>query len=331
MSQTKLDQKTINDIVSAVLTDEANSLLAAKDRVSDSIRKTAEVIINHSGKVVICGLGKSGLIGQKIVATLCSTGTQAVFLHAAEALHGDLGIYHPGDPTILISKSGGTEELLRLIPILKEFRSPLIGIIGNIKSPLSRNVDIVIDSSVSKEADPLGVVPTSSTTLTLALGDALTAVLMNEREFKHEDFVRYHPGGELGKSLRLEIKDILQPLKNVAVVNKHHTFGEVVTLMTEKPHGAALVLSENNELMGIITDGDIRRSLATTKDLNTLEVKDLMSRDPVSIPVQAPIQDALTLMEDRKSQITVLPITEKDGKTCTGLLRLHDIYQTRLF
>ena len=124
MSQTKLDQKTINDIVSAVLTDEANSLLAAKDRVSDSIRKTAEVIINHSGKVVICGLGKSGLIGQKIVATLCSTGTQAVFLHAAEALHGDLGIYHPGDPTILISKSGGTEELLRLIPILKEFRSP---------------------------------------------------------------------------------------------------------------------------------------------------------------------------------------------------------------
>ena len=182
MSQTKLDQKTINDIVSAVLTDEANSLLAAKDRVSDSIRKTAEVIINHSGKVVICGLGKSGLIGQKIVATLCSTGTQAVFLHAAEALHGDLGIYHPGDPTILISKSGGTEELLKLIPILQEFRSPLIGIIGNIKSPLSRNVDIVIDSSVSKEADPLGVVPTSSTTLTTALGNALTAILMNERK-----------------------------------------------------------------------------------------------------------------------------------------------------
>ena len=331
MSQTKLDQKTINDIVSAVLTDEANSLLAAKDRVSDSIRKTAEVIINHSGKVVICGLGKSGLIGQKIVATLCSTGTQAVFLHAAEALHGDLGIYHPGDPTILISKSGGTEELLRLIPILKEFRSPLIGIIGNIKSPLARTVDIVIDSSVSKEADPLGVVPTSSTTLTLALGDALTAVLMNEREFKHEDFVRYHPGGELGKSLRLEIKDILQPLKNVAVVNNHHTFGEVVALMTEKPHGAALVLSDNYELEGIITDGDIRRCLTTTKDLNTLEVKDLMSKNPVSIPVQAPIQDALTLMEDRNSQITVLPITEKDGKTCAGLLRLHDIYQTKLF
>ena len=257
MSQTKLDQKTINDIVSGVLTDEANSLLAAKDRVSDSIRKTAEVIINHSGKVVICGLGKSGLIGQKIVATLCSTGTQAVFLHAAEALHGDLGIYHPGDPTILISKSGGTEELLRLIPILKEFRSPLIGIIGNIKSPLARKVDIVIDSSVSKEADPLGVVPTSSTTLTLALGDALTAVLMNERKFRHEDFVRYHPGGELGKSLRLGIKDILQPLKNVAVVNKHHTFREVVALMTEKPHGAALVLSENNKLMGIITRRDI--------------------------------------------------------------------------
>ena len=331
MSQIKLDLKKMSEIVSAVLTDEANALLTARSRVRKKVVEAAEIIINHPGKVVICGLGKSGLIGQKIVATLCSTGTQAVFLHAAEALHGDLGIYHPGDPTILISKSGGTEELLRLIPILKESNSPLIGIIGNLTAPLSKKFDIVLDATVSKEADPLGIVPTSSTTVTMAIGDALASVLMTAREFKHEDFVRYHPGGELGKKLRLEIEDIIQPLQDVAVVTPTHNVREVVILMTDKPQGAALVLSKTKEIEGIITEGDIRRCLATNGDIDRMKAKELMSKDPVSIPIQAPIQDALTLMEDRTSQITVLPITKKDGKTCIGLLRLHDIYQTRLF
>ena len=166
-------------------------------------------------------MGKSGLIAQKIVATLCSIGNKAVFLHAAEAVHGDLGIYDPGDPTIVISKSGATEEMVRLIPILKEFNSPLIGILGNLKSPLADQMNVVLDASVSKEADPLGIVPTSSTTLTLAIGDALAAVLMSHRGFDHNDFAKLHPAGELGRRLRLTVENVMQPIQ---ISNMHLSF-----------------------------------------------------------------------------------------------------------
>ena len=166
----------LTKVAEQIFTAEAEELTQASARVAGDVVKAADLIQTHDGKVVVCGLGKSGLIAQKIVATFCSTGTQAVFLHAAEALHGDLGIYHPGDPTILISKSGSTDELLRLIPILRDFKSPLIGILGNPNSRLTEKVDIVLDASVSREADPLGIVPTSSTTLTMAIGDALAAV-----------------------------------------------------------------------------------------------------------------------------------------------------------
>ena len=196
MNNTKL-----KSIASEVLKLEGQELLDAAERIAESVVKASDIISNHSGKVVLCGMGKSGLIAQKIAATLCSIGNKAVFLHAAEAVHGDLGIYAPGDPTILISKSGATEEMLRLIPILKEFNSPLIGILGNMKSPLVRKMDVVLDASVKKEADPLGIVPTSSTTLTLAIGDAIVGVLMSQREFKQDDFARLHPAGDLGRKL----------------------------------------------------------------------------------------------------------------------------------
>ncbi len=319
----------LTKVAEQIFTAEAEELTQASARVAGDVVKAADLIQTHDGKVVVCGLGKSGLIAQKIVATFCSTGTQAVFLHAAEALHGDLGIYHPGDPTILISKSGSTDELLRLIPILRDFKSPLIGILGNPNSRLTEKVDIVLDASVSREADPLGIVPTSSTTLTMAIGDALAAVLMTANGFKHEDFARYHPGGDLGKKLRLNIQDIMQPLGDCAVVGAGEKLRNVVIQMTEKPQGAALVLNEDQSLSGIVTEGDLRRCLAENGDIDALTAAEVMTESPVSVLESSPLSDAVSLMEDRTSQISVLPVVTDTG-TCTGLIRIHDIYQTTL-
>ena len=326
MNKTKL-----KSIASEVLKQEGQELLDAADRIAESVVKSSDIISNHSGKVVLCGMGKSGLIAQKIAATLCSIGNKAVFLHAAEAVHGDLGIYAPGDPTILISKSGATEEMLRLIPILKEFNSPLIGILGNMKSPLVRQMDVVLDASVQKEADPLGIVPTSSTTLTLAIGDAIVGVLMSQGDFKQDDFARLHPAGDLGRKLRLIVENIMQSIQDVAIVSKNDNLRKVVIEMTEKPQGAALVVDGENQLIGIITEGDFRRALADGKDIDKITVIDLMTSNPIAININSPLKEAIILMEDRKSQISVLPVVKNDGKTCAGLLRLHDIYQKNLF
>ena len=326
MNKTKL-----KSIASEILKQEGQELLDAADRVAESVVKSSDIISNHSGKVVLCGMGKSGLIAQKIAATLCSIGNKAVFLHAAEAVHGDLGIYAPGDPTILISKSGATEEMLRLIPILKEFNSPLIGILGNMKSPLVRQMDVVLDASVQKEADPLGIVPTSSTTLTIAIGDAIVGVLMSQGDFKQDDFARLHPAGDLGRRLRLIVENIMQSIQDVAIVSKNDNLRKVVIEMTEKPQGAALVVDGENQLIGIVTEGDLRRALADGKDIDKITVIDLMTPNPIAININSPLKEAIILMEDRKSQISVLPVVKNDGKTCAGLLRLHDIYQKNLF
>ena len=319
----------LKSVASSILHDEGQELINAADRISSSVVEACDLIVKHQGKVVICGMGKSGLIAQKIAATLCSIGNKAVFLHAAEATHGDLGIYAPGDPTILISKSGSTIELVKLIPILKEFNSPLIGILGNMKSSLVDHMDIVLDASVSREVDPLGLVPTASTTLTLAIGDALAAVIMSHQGFNHEDFAKLHPAGDLGRRLRFTVEDIMQPINNIAVVKKDDKLRKVVIDMTEKPYGAALVLSDET-LLGIITEGDLRRCLAENGDIDKMLVSEIMSTNPISINIKAPLRDALTLMEERESQISVLPVVNDDEKLCCGLLRLHDVYQTHL-
>ena len=256
-----MSNQDLKIIAASILKTEANELLQAAERVSESIVDAAKLIDNHNGKVMICGLGKSGLIAQKIAATFCSVGRKAVFLHAVDALHGDLGIFEAGDPTIVISKSGSTEEIVRLIPILKEFESPLIGIVGNMNSSIIDDVDIVLDASVDNEADPLGIVPTSSTTLTLSIGDALAGVLMSVKGFNKNDFARYHPSGSLGKRLLLTVENIMQHISNVAVVNMTDKLRKVVIAMTEKPNGAAIVKCKNDEF-GLITDGDLRRCLA---------------------------------------------------------------------
>ena len=316
-------------IAASILKTEANELLQAADRVSESIVDAAKLIDNHNGKVMICGLGKSGLIAQKIAATFCSIGRKAVFLHAVDALHGDLGIFEAGDPTILISKSGSTEEIVRLIPILKEFESPLIGIVGNMNSSIIDDLDIVLDASVDNEADPLGIVPTSSTTLTLSIGDALAGVLMSVKGFNKNDFARFHPSGSLGKRLLLTVENIMQHISNVAVVNMTDKLRKVVIAMTEKPNGAAIVKCKNDGF-GLITDGDLRRCLAEGEDIDLLDAGKIMTTDPISISSNSSVDNALKLMEDRTSQISVLPVVSEENGECLGLIRLHDIYQTRL-
>ena len=320
-------KKEINGLSQSIIESYSSQLLEVSKNIDQDIQKAAELIISNSGKVVISGLGKSGLIGQKIVATLCSTGTRSVYMHAAEAIHGDLGIYNPGDPTILISKSGNTEELVRLIPVLKEFQSPLIAIVGNVDSFIAKNADIVLNGTVEKEIDPLGVVPTTSSLVALAIGDALASVLMVQRGFDKKDFARNHPGGELGKQLALKVESVMHPLNEVAQINQNDSISSCAKKMTDMPLGAALYL-ENDILKGIVTEGDLRKSIASTSDISC-SISDFINNDPISINPSISILDAMKVMEDRRSQISCLPVIDSDGK-CLGLVTLHDLYQTKL-
>ena len=322
-----MGKKEINGLSQSIFESYSSQLLQVSKNIDQDIQSAAELIINNSGKVVVCGLGKSGLIGQKIVATLCSTGTRSVYMHAAEAIHGDLGIYNPGDPTILISKSGNTEELVRLVPILKEFQSPLIAIVGNMDSFIAKNSDIVLNGTVEKEIDPLGVVPTTSSLVALAIGDALASVLMVQRGFDKKDFVRNHPGGELGKQLALKVESVMHPLNDVAQIDENDSISSCASKMTEKPLGAALHL-DNDRLKGIVTEGDLRKSIASTSDLSN-SILDFINNNPISINPSISILDAMKVMEDRHSQISCLPVIDSDGK-CLGLVTLHDLYQTKL-
>ena len=322
-----MGKKEINGLSQSIFESYSSQLLQVSKKIDQDIQSAAELIINNSGKVVVCGLGKSGLIGQKIVATLCSTGTRSVYMHAAEAIHGDLGIYNPGDPTILISKSGNTEELVRLIPILKEFQSPLIAIVGNMDSFIAKNSDIVLNGTVEKEIDPLGVVPTTSSLVALAIGDALASVLMVQRGFDKKDFARNHPGGELGKQLALKVESVMHPLNDVAQIDKNDSISSCASKMTKKPLGAALHL-DNDRLKGIVTEGDLRKSIASTSDLSN-SILDFINNNPISINPSISILDAMKVMEDRHSQISCLPVIDSDGK-CLGLVTLHDLYQTKL-
>ena len=322
-----MGKSEINGLSQSILESVSSQLLEVSKRIDDDIQQASELIINHPGKLVVCGLGKSGLIGQKIVATLCSTGTQSVYMHAAEAIHGDLGIYNPGDPTILISKSGNTEEIVKLIPILKEFKSPIIAIVGNVDSFIAKNADIILNATVEKEIDPLGVVPTTSSLVALAIGDALASVLMVRRGFDKADFARNHPGGELGKQLALKVENIMHPINDVAQINNKDSISSCAKKMTDNPFGAALLL-ENGSLKGIVTEGDLRKSIASNLDLSN-SIEPFINDNPISIHSSVSILDAMKIMEDRSSKISCLPVIDSDGK-CLGLLTIHDLYQTKL-
>jgi len=304
---------------------EAASVAAAAERLDGELIRAVDLIFAHPGKVVVTGIGKSGHIARKIVATLCSTGTASVFLHPAEAVHGDLGIYTPGDPTILISRHGTSAELLALVPLLREFHSPLIGILGNRDSPLAARMDVLLDASVEREADPNNLAPTASAVTALALGHALAIALMCARNFTPEEFGRFHPGGQLGRNLRLKVSQVMRPPEEIAVVAPEASLKQVILAMTHRPWGAACVVGPDQKLAGLVTDGDLRRGLTTHDDIRALRAVDVMTPSPVSIHPEATLGQALETMEQRPSQISVLPVVDEDGRA-VGLLRLHDIY-----
>lgn len=314
----------------ALLKAEAEALAELATRLDGTFTKVVDLIAAHQGKVVLCGVGKSGLIAQKIAATLCSTGTPAIFLHAADAVHGDLGILQAGDPVILVSRSGSTAEAVRLLPLFRSFKSPIIAMVGNRESTLGNQADFVLDIGARPEADPLGLVPTTSALLTLALGDALAAALMTKRGFGASDFARFHPAGQLGRNLLLTVGEAMQPIERCAKVNTSSSLRETVITMTAHPHGAACVLEADGKLVGLITDGDLRRALSRGIDLNSAKAADVMTRNPVQTHPAVSLGEAAKVMEDRPSQISVLPVTDAATGHCLGLLRIHDIYQAGL-
>jgi arabinose-5-phosphate isomerase len=328
-TDTKITTNGILETARNALLIEAEAIHDAAGRLNEGFTKAVEFILSSEGKVVVTGMGKSGHVGQKIAATLCSTGTPAVFLHAAEATHGDLGIYSPGDPTILISKSGATRELVHLVPILRQFRTPMIGILGNLDSPLAARVDVVLDGRVAREADPLNLAPTSSSTVALAIGDALASALMYARRFSDEDFARYHPSGQIGRNLTLLVSDVMHAGSGVAWVSPADKLRDVVVAMTRYPLGAACVVDQSRSLLGIITDGDLRRALQAHEDIRFLTAAEIMTAHPITISSTMTLKEAAQVMEDRPSQISVLPVIG-ERQECLGLFRIHDVYQPNL-
>ncbi|MGB0408785.1 MAG: KpsF/GutQ family sugar-phosphate isomerase [Opitutales bacterium] len=309
---------------------EAAAIQIAAERMGEAFEKAVETILTCNSKLVICGIGKSGHIGGKLAATFSSSGQPAVFLHAAEAIHGDLGVYQPGDPTIVLSKSGSTEEVLRLMPMFKRFESPVIAIVGNMQSPIADAADVVIDASVEKEADPLNLMPTSSSTVSLAIGDALASALVRARDFTAEEFASYHPGGQLGRNLLMSVAEVMHPVDTVACAQATETLREVVIRMTECPWGAACVIDSGGRLQGLITDGDVRRLLSGDGDILGREASACMTASPIATHPEMSLGEAVRMMEDRPSQISVLPVVDRESGQLVGLLRLHDAYQPGL-
>ena len=322
MSRSKQDWLAV---ARAAIEIEAAALLRTAALLDGELIRAVDLILAHPGKMVVTGIGKSGHIARKIVATLCSMGTPAVFLHPAEAVHGDLGIYTPGDPTVLISKNGSSRELLALVPLLRELRSPLIGILGSATSPLAARLDVLLDASVEREADPHNLAPTASAVAALAVGHALAIALMRARDFTPQEFGRFHPGGQLGRNLMLSVREAMHSGDEVATVAPETSFQGVILAMTERPMGGACVVRADGALSGFVTDGDLRRVLTHHDDIRALRAEDVMTRTPVTIGPDATLGEALELMERRPSQISVLPVVDETGRAL-GLLRIHDIY-----
>jgi arabinose-5-phosphate isomerase len=306
-------------IAKATIITESQSILKLAELLTDDLAECVRLIYESKGRLIVTGIGKSAIIAQKIVATLNSTGTPAQFLHASEAVHGDLGMVQPDDVVICISKSGNSPEIKILVPILNRFVNTLIAITGNLSSFLAKNSQFILDTTVEKEACPINLAPTNSTTAQLVMGDCLAVCLMEMRNFKSEDFAKYHPGGALGKKLLLRVMDMLDDSKK-PTVQPNATIQSVIFEISEKRLGVTAVI-EDDKIIGIITDGDIRRMLSKTETITGIVARDIMTPNPKMIKSTDMVVDALNIMED----FSITQLIVADGLTYKGVIHLHDI------
>ncbi len=306
---------------------EADALLALKSRLGDDFARAVELVLGRGGHVVVMGMGKSGHVGRKIAATLASTGTPAMFVHPAEASHGDLGMIQPQDAVLAISNSGESQELAAILPLVKRLGTPLLVMTGNPRSTLARHADVLLDSGVEKEACPLNLAPTASTTAQLALGDALAVALLDARGFRAEDFARSHPGGALGRRLLTRVADVMRSGDEVPRVGPEAGFGELMREMTRTGLGASAVADADGRALGIFTDGDLRRLVETGRDLRALTAREVMHAQPRHIRADALAAEAAEAME--RHRITVLLVLDADGRL-TGIVNSNDLMRAKV-
>jgi arabinose-5-phosphate isomerase len=311
-----------------VLDIEATGIAALQDRLDDGFVRAVEVLYGCRGKVVVTGLGKSGLICRKIAATLSSTGTPALFLHSGDGVHGDLGMVMDGDVVLAVSNSGETEEILKLLPHFKLHGIKIIVMTGKRDSTLAQSADVVLDVGVKEEACPLGLAPTASTTAAMAMGDALAVVLLERKGFKEEDFAIRHPGGILGRRLLLRVADLMHRGDQVPLVNEETPMKDALFEITSKRLGVTGVVNSQGRLVGVITDGDLRRGLEKNKDIFSLKAKDLMTRSPKTIAAEKLAAEAVAVME--QYPITSLFVLDNGGRKPLGVIHLHDLVKSGL-
>lgn len=314
-----INNEKILSIARETILTESKAISQMANLLTDDFAKCVQLIHHSKGRLVVTGIGKSAIIAQKIVATLNSTGTPSLFLHASEAVHGDLGMVQPDDVVICISKSGNSPEIKILVPILNRFGNTLIAMTGNLTSFLAKNAQFILDTTVEKEACPNNLAPTNSTTAQLVMGDCLAVCLMELKDFKSEDFAKYHPGGALGKKLLLRVKDMLDETKK-PTVSPESNIQSVIFEISEKRLGVTAVV-ENNQIIGIITDGDIRRMLSNTETISDITAKDIMTKNPKMVEPNSMVVEALNIMED--FSITQLIVSENNHYK--GVIHLHDI------
>ena len=310
-----------------VLAIEAQAIQTLIERIDARFVAAVQLLHACAGKVVVSGMGKSGLIGQKIAATLASTGTPSFFLHPADGIHGDLGMLARQDVLIALSNSGETDELLKLLPSIKRLNIPIIALTGKPQSTLAKNSDVVLDVSVREEACPMGLAPTASTTATLAMGDALAVALLQKRGFKPDDFAQFHPGGTLGRRLLLKVRDLMHEGPGIPRVGATASAREAILEMSSKRLGMTTVVDKAGDLVGVITDGDLRRFLEKGIDLHAARAADLASRTPKMIGPDELAARAVQIMEEH-SITSLIVVNRKDPKQLIGILHLHDLLKS---
>ena len=316
----------IKDLAQKVLNIESEEILQASKNISNDFTNAVNEILNCTGRIVLSGMGKSGHIARKIASTFASTGTPAFFMHPGEASHGDLGMITENDIVIFFSNSGQSDELVSIFPTIKRIGAKIIGISGNANSELANESDIHISTAVSKEACPLGLAPTASTTVSLALGDALAICVLDLREFTAEDFAKSHPGGNLGKNLLVKVKDIMRTGENIPSITIKSSLKDAIEEISNKKVGFTGIVSDKNQLMGILTDGDLRRALLNNKNINS-SIEECMTKNPITLKGTEMAIEAVNIMD--KSKINCFLITDENQKVI-GMLNLNDLFASKV-